>query len=88
MLNSGGTDEFVYRRDARVRMPLLEATWLKDGVRYLVPEIQLLFKSKGLREKDEQDFRDCLPLLSREQKSWLAEALRKENSTHEWLGRL
>ena len=71
MLNPGGPDELVFRRDETVRMPLAEATWVKDGVRYLTPEWQLLFKSRGLREKDQRDFEDCLPLLSAAQREWL-----------------
>lgn len=69
-------------------MPLSEATFMKDGVRYMAPEIQLLFKSRGLRDKDQRDFDDCLPLLSNRQRSWLAEALREETPEHPWLVRL
>lgn len=88
MLNPGGPDEFVYRRDEGVRMPLEDATWVKDGVRYLAPEWQLLFKSRGLREKDVRDFEDCLPLLSERQRGWLSEALAREAPGHPWLGQL
>ncbi len=88
MLNPGGPDELVYRRDPSLRMPLSEATFVKDGVRYMMPEWQLLFKSRGLREKDQFDFEDCLPLLSGAQKSWLAAALRREHGNHAWLARL
>jgi hypothetical protein len=88
MLNPGGPDEFVYRRDETVRMPLAEATFQKDGVRYLAPEWQLLFKSRGLREKDERDFEDCLPLLSEGQRGWLREKLTWEAPGHAWRARL
>lgn len=88
MLNPGGPDEFVCRRDERIRMPLSQALWTKDGVPYLAPEIQLLFKAKGLREKDRRDFDDCLPLLSAVQRELLAGWLRMTAPGHEWLGRL
>jgi hypothetical protein len=88
MLNPGGPDELVFRRDQRLRWPLEQATWLKDGVRYLAPEIQLLFKSRGQREKDERDFEDCLPLLSSAQRSWLRDALVLVHPNHSWITRL
>ena len=37
-------------------LPLAEATWARDGVRYLQPEIVLLFKARHLRDKDRADF--------------------------------
>jgi hypothetical protein len=88
MLNNGGPDELVFRRDERIRAPLAEATFAKDGVRYLAPEWQLLFKSRGLREKDEKDFEDCLPLLSAEQREWLRGALTLAAPEHPWLARI
>jgi hypothetical protein len=59
-----------------------------DGIPYLVPEIQLLYKAKGLRPKDEADFRQTLPALSLEQRDWLREALLQAHPQHPWLGRL
>ena len=88
MLNPGGPDEFVYRRDARIRMPLAEATFVVDGVRYLAPEVQLLFKSRAPRAKDERDFTDCLPLLDPGRRRWLAEALALAHPDSAWLSRL
>lgn len=88
MLNPGGPDEFVYRRDERIRLPVSEATWEKDGVRYLAPELQLLFKAKGVRAKDQRDFDDCLPLLSAAQRGALARWLRMTAPGHDWLRKL
>lgn len=88
MLNPGGPHELVFRRDERLRWPLGQATWVKDGVRYLAPEVQLLFKSRGQREKDERDFEDCLPLMDAGQKRWLRETLEMTAPGHGWLGRL
>ena len=88
MLNNGGPDELVFRRDERIHAPLAEATFVKDGVRYLSPEWQLLFKSRGLREEDQQDFEDCLPLLSAGQNAWLREALELATAGHVWLAAL
>ena len=88
MLNPGGRDEFVYRRDERIRLPFDRATCVKDGVRYLAPEVQLLFKARDPRPKDEQDFRDCLPLMSSAQRDWLLAALEAVHAGTEWCARL
>ena len=88
MLNPGGPDQFIYRRDERLRLPLEQATLLLGGVRYLTPEVQLLFKAGSLRPKDEKDFDDCLPLLSAGQVRWLREALRLTNPEAPWLSKL
>ena len=42
--------------------PLEEVTWVADdGIRYLNPEIALLFKAVQQRPKDERDLDRCLP---------------------------
>jgi hypothetical protein len=88
MLNPGGLDELVYRRDRRIRLPLDRATHVVDGVRYLAPEVQLLFKSRGPREKDERDLSDCLPLMTAAQRQWLADALALAEPTSPWRAHL
>lgn len=88
MLNPRDGDDWVYRRDSRIRRPIGDLVWWREGIPYLAPEIQLLFKSKGAREKDRQDFEDALPLLEREQRQWLAAALGVASPGHEWLERL
>jgi hypothetical protein len=81
-------DEWVYRRDARVRRSLDSLVWERDGLPYLAPEVQLLYKSKGLRDKDIEDFEATLPLLSGEQRAWLLDALGVAHPGHAWTGRL
>lgn len=88
MLNAGGPSELVYRRDDRVSLPLDRALVLKDGVRFLAPEYQLLFKSRSRREKDERDFADCLTLLRASQRDWLKQALELTDPPNPWLERL
>ena len=56
-----------------------------EGIPYLAPEIQLLYKAKGLRPKDEADFRQTLPVLSWERRTWLREALLQAHPQHPWL---
>ncbi|MEU4829935.1 amino acid transporter [Streptosporangium sp. NPDC023615] len=88
MLDESDGDEWVYRRDARVRRPLSSLTVATDGFRRLAPEVQLLYKAKGLRAKDETDFTRALPSLTGPQRRWLAEALTIEHGTHPWHDRL
>ena len=59
-----------------------------EGIPYLVPEIQLLHKARGLRPKDEADFRQTLPMLHRERRAWLRDALAQAHPQHPWLDHL
>ena len=58
------------------------------GIPYLVPVIQLLYKAKGHRPKDEADFRQALPVLSWERRTWLRDALLQVHPQHPWLDHL
>jgi hypothetical protein len=78
-------DVWICRRDERIRRPYAEIIrHTPDGIPYLVPEIPLLFKAKQPRAKDEADFRGALPLLSREQRRWLDDALALIHPAHPW----
>jgi len=88
VLNPGRDETWIYRRDSRIRLHVSELVWCSDGIPYLVPEVQLLFKSKTARTKDEQDLEDSLPLLSTRQRTWLREALHLSSPMHPWLDRL
>jgi hypothetical protein len=50
-----GTDEWVFRRDPRIRLPWPQAHQLVDGIPYVRPEIALLFKARHDRPKDRAD---------------------------------
>jgi hypothetical protein len=88
LLNTSDGGIWTYRRDDRLRRPLSELVWCADGIPYVAPEVQLLFKSKAPRPKDELDFDDSLPLLSGAQRSWLKDALELAHPGHPWLRRL
>jgi hypothetical protein len=78
--------EWLFRRDARIRRPLADAIEADpSGIPYLAPEIVLLFKAKGAREKDEADLARTLPALTPDRVTWLGEALRIVHPGHEWL---
>jgi hypothetical protein len=86
LLDSGDGSEWVFRRDPSVRAPLervLRRT--ADGLEYLAPEIQLLYKAKGPRERDEADFAVVAPLLDRVASDWLRAALARVHPGHAWL---
>jgi hypothetical protein len=55
---------WIYRRDRRLRVPWGEAVLATaDGIPYLAPELQLLFKSKNPRPKDDVDAGEVIPEL-------------------------
>ena len=89
MLDEHRGNTWVYRRDPRVERPL-EQNLLYDpaGIPYLAPEVQLLFKSKGRREKDARDLEAVLPTLEGTRREWLATQLRLLDPAHPWLVRL
>lgn len=59
-----------------------------QGIPFLAPEIQLLYKAKGLRPKDEADFAQTLPALDRERRLWLRDSLIQVHPHHPWLDQL
>ncbi|MGG4091730.1 nucleotidyltransferase domain-containing protein [Paenibacillus lautus] len=89
MLVETEQDRWVYRREPSIRRPLQDISLKTDqGIPYLKPEIQLLYKggSKNIREKDEQDLIKVLPFLHPQAKTWLTHALRTQfPSGHPWI---
>lgn len=82
-------EDWVYRRDARIRRPLNDAIAVDaHGIPYLAPEIVLLFKAKRTSETDERDLAAALPGMDARQRAWLAAALELERPGHAWLSRL
>jgi len=65
--------EWVYKRDARVRLPWDKAVHSVDGVEYLRPQVALLYKAKHDRPKDHADL--LAAHLDPAARSWLAETL-------------
>ncbi|HEY0251790.1 MAG TPA: hypothetical protein VGC41_09695 [Kofleriaceae bacterium] len=75
LLADTADDRWVYRRDPRITRQVAELGAVADEVPYLRPEIQLLFKSKMVRPKDEADFQATLPLLDDAARDWLQDSL-------------
>ncbi len=64
MLAETDGDHWLFRRDARLTRSLATVgRRTKNGIPYLVPELQLLYKAKEPRPKDEADFARIAPFL-------------------------
>ncbi|MCG7525587.1 amino acid transporter [Streptomyces sp. OfavH-34-F] len=90
MLDEVDGGDWVFRRDPRVRLPLARlGRRSPEGIPYLAPEVQLLYKSRTRRPKDERDFTEALPVLDDHARAWLAETLTLvEGADHPWAARL
>jgi hypothetical protein len=84
MLDETDGADWVSRRDPRLRRPI--ASLGEHHV--LVPEIQLFYKARAPRPKDEQDFAELLPILTGEQRRWLIEAVELAGGSPSWLAQL
>jgi len=86
MIADTNDEHWLFRRDARIFRPLTTiGLRTADSIPYLAPEIQLLYKAKEPRPKDEADFASTLPYLNRESRQWLAQALTIVHPNHPWL---
>ncbi len=89
MIQEMGETEWLYRRDDTIRGPLEEFFEVYGGLPCVRIEVQLLYKSKGMRSKDEDDFMRCLPLLDETRSRCLCRYLELAYPQgHSWLGRL
>jgi len=80
----GGTEtHWIYRRDPAVTRPWHEAVLhTTGGIPYLAPEIQLLFKSKDPRSKDDLDAGEVIPGLTPAQLEFLSRNLAVSHPWH------
>jgi hypothetical protein len=90
MLDESFGSDWVSRRDPRIRRPIARIGRVTaDGIPYLAPDVQLLYKAGGRRDKDETDFAAALPGLAKPEREWLADALAIAYGTsHPWRPRL
>lgn len=81
--------EWRYRRQPMIARPLiaLELT-AAEGLPFLAPEVQILYKSRAPRPKDDADFALVLPLLGAERAHWLLAALLDGDPEQRWVPRL
>lgn len=89
MLDEARGEQWVSRRSPEVRLPVDRLGRMSDlGIPYLAPEVQLFYKAKATREKDQIDFNAVLPLLDTAARAWLANAIKGVVPDHPWLRRL
>jgi hypothetical protein len=81
--------EWFYRNDSSIRGRRVDLIKYYNELPCVRIDIQLFYKSRGKRAKDEADFERCLPLLSIDEKYALAKLIsRKFPEGHRWLPRL
>ncbi|WP_285664660.1 nucleotidyltransferase domain-containing protein [Actinorhabdospora filicis] len=88
LLTPDDGERLLFKRDHAIGLPLERAGWERDGVRYLAPELALLYKARMMREKDEHDFAAAEPGLTTAARSWLRESIERHLPGHGWLQRL
>jgi hypothetical protein len=80
---------WTYRRNADIGALSTDiGRFTADGIPYVRPEIQLLYKSKGGRASDETDLLTVLPRLDPAQRATLFAWLSTTEPAHRWLERL
>lgn len=90
MTDDAEDGDWLFRRDRRIRRPIdsLAGRASRDGLAVLTPEVQLLYKSRGLRAKDLADFDAVLPHLTDDEHTWLRTSLELALPDHPWIVRL
>lgn len=89
LFNESANGVWQFRRRPAITKPLAELFLTNDsGIRFLCPEVVLLYKSKNPRAADEQDFSAAVGSLRAESKNWLRAALAVCHPNHPWLSRL
>lgn len=90
MLQDHTKQEWLFRRDHSITGALEDLMIKsKQGIPILNPTIQLLYKAKNPRGKDQDDFREVLPYLQMEQRMWLHEKIGQVyGPRHRWMEEL
>lgn len=89
LINESRGDLWVFRRDPEItRARSLVECRSDSGIPHVAPEVQLLFKAKERRCKDEQDLQAVVGELADEPRAWLRAALERVEPGHPWLRRL
>jgi hypothetical protein len=87
LLNEASDTHFQFRRNPAIQLELERAFITSaSGVPILAPEIALLYKSKRIHvEGNTADFQNAIAHMGIAQRQWLAQALRIEYGSHDWL---
>lgn len=85
MLDHADGAWWTSRRDVRVSREIASLGWrTAGGIPVLAPEVQLFYKAKNRRTKDETDFVAVLPALTLPARQWLDDALALVHPGHPW----
>lgn len=84
-IGEGSGSEWVYRRDPSLRLDWDEAVLHSNGVPYLAPDLQLLFKSKSVRAKDYEDAKQVIGSLPSHRRARLARWLPEGHPWRQYL---
>jgi len=86
MLDDCAEDRWVFRRDPAIQRALnIAIRRSPDGIPYLAPEIQLLYKAKATRTKDRIDFDEVAGRLDGGARAWLRASIARMDPSHAWL---
>ncbi len=89
MLNDASDGQFRFRRQPSITLSVDKIVGQsREGLPHLVPEVQLLYKAKHHRPKDESDFAAAVEFMSIDQRQWLKSALQSWNADDPWIARL
>lgn len=81
-ISDGDDHAYVFRRDRSITVPWDDAVLTSaDGIPYLAPQLQLLFKSRDRRPKDDLDALTTIPQLDVARRAQLAAWLPRN---HPW----
>lgn len=87
MLDNGSETDWISRRDPRVSAPwrsIIETT--PDGLPFLAPHVQLFYKAKAPRPKDDLDLENLLSSGVAFDRAWLIDAIRRcYGRHHRWI---
>ncbi|QYA44094.1 hypothetical protein KYI13_08425 [Macrococcoides bohemicum] len=69
---------WIYKRNDAVRKKIEDIYFVKNDMKIIQPEIQLLYKmnSSNIREKDLDDYHNIYPVLEEREKAWLDSVLK------------
>ena len=87
MLDESRRERWISRRDRAVQADVDAIGRLSaDGIPYLVPHVQLFYKAKTIRPKDQLDFEACLAGAIDLDQRWLHAAISQAyGPAHPWL---
>lgn len=86
MLDEGEPERWIFRRNRQIHRPLSAAVrHNSDAMPYLAPEIQLLYKARSVRARDQTDFENAVPSLDSDARAWLRDSLAATEPGHGWL---